>query len=75
MSGPRRHRPTSLHVGRPTSLVASLRRRRPRAEGLRTGRGDGPLEPVDAADPAAQRAIEAARKLVDGAGDGQNRPV
>ena len=75
MSGPRRHRPTALHLGRPASRLASLRRRRPRAEGVRTGSGEGPLTPLAAADPAAQRALSAARRLVEGAADGQIRPV
>ena len=72
MSGPRRHRPTSLHLSRPTALVAALRRKQPRSDGVRTGSGDGPLAPLDRSDPAAQRAIEAARKLLDAANRRQN---
>lgn len=71
MSGPRRHRPTSLHLGRPTSLIASVARRHKRAAGVRTGSGEGPLTPRNATDPAAQRAIEAARKLLEAAPERQ----
>jgi hypothetical protein len=66
MSGPRRHRPTSLHLGRSTGLVVAMRRRR-RRDGVRTGDGSGELRPLAADDPAALRAIEAARRLVDAA--------
>ena len=72
MSGPRRHRPTSLHLGRPTALVAAMRGRRKRADGVRTGSGEGPLTPLDPADPASLRAIQAAKRLLDDAARGQN---
>lgn len=71
MSGPRRHRPTSLHRARPTSLVAAVHRRRRPQTAVRTGDGSGPLRPLPAGDPAAQRAIEAARKLLDAGSRGQ----
>ena len=71
MSGPRRHRPTSLHRARPTSLVAAVHRRRRHPEGVRVGDGTGPMRPLEAQDPAAQRAIEAARKLLDAGSRGQ----
>jgi hypothetical protein len=65
VSGPRRHRPTGLHLARPTSLVAAVHRRHRRGERVRTGAGDGPLRPLGPDDPAAVRAREAARKLLD----------
>lgn len=71
MSGPRRHRPTGLHLGRPASLVAALSRRRGRPEGVRVGDGTGPMRPLEASDPAAQRALEAGRTAVEAARDGQ----
>ena len=72
MSGPRRHRPTSLHLSRPTALVASVHRRRRRDGGVRVGDGSGRMRPLAAEDPAAQRAAEAARRLLDAAARSQN---
>ena len=72
MSGPRRHRPTALHLGRPAAMVSALSRRRPRADAVRTGSGDGPLRPQNADEPAAQRALEAARSLL-GAASGRQK--
>jgi hypothetical protein len=72
VSGPRRHRPTSLHLARPAALVGAVARKHRRPEGVRTGDGSAPLSPLDPADPASQRAIEAARKLTDAAEKGQN---
>jgi hypothetical protein len=72
MSGPRRHRPTGLHLRRPTAMVAAVSRRRRRQQGVRTGDGNGPPRPLPAGDPAAERAMDAARRLVEAAarGDG-----
>ena len=67
MSGPRRHRPTSLHLGRSTGLVVAMRRGRRRREAVRTGDGSGDLRPLAADDPATDRALEAARRLLDAA--------
>lgn len=71
MSGPRRHRPTSLHRARPTALVAAVHRRRRAEPGVRVGDGTGPMRPLGADDPASQRAMEAARKLLGAASGGQ----
>jgi hypothetical protein len=73
VSGPRRHRPTSLHRARPTALVAAVHRRRRHESGVRVGDGSGPLRPLEAGDPAEQRAVEAARRLLDAASGRQNR--
>jgi hypothetical protein len=67
MSGPRRHRPTGLHLRRPAAMVAAVSRRRRRRKGVRAGDGDAPPRPLSAGDPAAARAMDAARRLVDAA--------
>ena len=66
-------RPTALHRTKATAVLASLRRRREKPEALvRTGDGSGPLHPLDPADPAAQRAVEAARRLISASQRGKS---
>jgi hypothetical protein len=61
----RQERPTALHRSKTTSVLASLRRRRGRGETLvRTGDGSGPLHPLGPTDPAVERAIAAAERLI-----------
>ena len=66
------NRPTALHRVKPTAVLASLRKRRERPETLvRTGDASGPLQPLTATDPRAERAVEAAKRLIAAAERGQ----